>query len=220
MWRGTLHEALEVQLRVVEAVHRLRRRRLEGAPDFGGRAHDAHAAAASAATRLDHHREADPLRFTLRVGDAGQRLRAGQQRQSEAHSHLSRAELVAPRAHRVRTWADEGQPATPDDLRELGVLAQEPVARMNRVRAADLRRADDRRDVQVALLRGRRADADRLVGEANVERVGVRLRVDRHRRDVELPTRANDAHRDLAAVGYEDLREHGRARNDSNPCAS
>ena len=56
------------------------------------------------------------------------------------------------------------------DLGELGVLGEEAVARVDRVRAGDLGRRDDARDVQVAVARRRRADADVLVGEADVQR--------------------------------------------------
>jgi hypothetical protein len=54
-------------------------------------------------------------------------------------------------------------------LAELGVLAQEAVARVDRVRIGDLRRSDDAHHVQVALLARRWADAHGLVGEAHVE---------------------------------------------------
>ena len=61
--------------------------------------------------------------------------------------------------------------------------------------------------VQIAL-RGRAgADEIRLVGEADVERTAVGLGVDGDRRDPQLAQRAEDADRDLAAVGDENLGE-------------
>ena len=60
---------------------------------------------------------------------------------------------------------------------------------MDGVGAGDFRRADDRRHVQVAVGAARRADADVLVGEADVQRVLVGLRVDGHGLDAELPAR-------------------------------
>ena len=48
-----------------------------------------------------------------------------------------------------------------------------------------------------------------LVGEAHVQRVAVGLGVDRDRADPHLVAGADDAHRDLAAVGDEDLLERG-----------
>jgi hypothetical protein len=57
--------------------------------------------------------------------------------------------------------------------------------------------------------RGRRADADLLVGEAHVQRIGVGGRVDRDGLQPELAAGADHPQRDLATVGYEDFLEHG-----------
>ena len=101
----------------------------------------------------------------------------------------------------VRSWAR-------DDLGEALVLGQEAVARVDRVAAGDQRRRDDRRRREVRALRVGRADADRLVGELDRQRVAVRLAVGDDRLDAERPAGAQDAQRDLAAVGDEDLAEH------------
>ena len=92
-----------------------------------------------------------------------------------------------------------------DDLGEAGILAEEAVARMDRVGMADLGRRDDRRDVEIGFGGRRRADADRLVGEADVHRLGVGGRMDRDRLDPHFVAGAVDAERDLAAIGDEDL---------------
>ena len=96
-------------------------------------------------------------------------------------------------------------------LGEAGVLGQEAVARMDGVGAGDLAGGDERRDVEIAVAGRRRADADALVGEADVHGVGVGGRMHRHGGDAELLAGAQDAERDLAAVGDEDLVEHRRA---------
>ena len=103
---------------------------------------------------------------------------------------------------------DEGDLAALADLGELGVLGQEAVARVDGVGAGDLGRGDDARDVQVALARRRRPDADLLVGEAHVQRLAVGLGVDGDGADAELLAGADDPQRDLAAVGDQDLAEH------------
>ena len=72
---------------------------------------------------------------------------------------------------------------------------------MDRLRVRNLGRADDRRDVQVALGRRRRADAYRLVGQANVLRLGVSFGMYDDRLDAELAARTLDAKRDLATIG-------------------
>ena len=49
-----------------------------------------------------------------------------------------------------------------------------------------------------------------LIGASDVDRVAVELRVDGDAGDAELGESPGDADRDLAAVGYEDLREHAQ----------
>jgi len=60
-------------------------------------------------------------------------------------------------------------------------------------------------DPQVALARRAGTDLIRFVGEPHVKRRAIALGVHDHRRDAELAARANHAHGNLAAVGYEDL---------------
>ena len=69
------------------------------------------------------------------------------------------------------------------DLGEVGVLAQKAVAGMDGVDVGDLRRADDRRNVEIAARALGRPDADGLVGEAHVRAVAVGLGVDGDRLD-------------------------------------
>ena len=66
----------------------------------------------------------------------------------------------------------------------------------------------DRRDVEIALARRRRADADALVGEPHMHGVVVGGGVDGDRADAHLAAGAVDAERDLAAIGDEHLLEH------------
>ncbi len=91
-----------------------------------------------------------------------------------------------------------------DDLGELGVLGKEAVARMDRVGAGDFGGRDDRGDVEIAVGGRRRADADRMVGQADMHRVGIGGRMHRHGLDAHFMRRAVDAERDLAAVGDQD----------------
>ena len=136
---------------------------------------------------------------------------AGQHRQAGLLHRLARARLVAHQLDDARVGPDEADVARLADLGEVGVLGQEAVAGVDRVGAGDLGGADDRRDVQVAVGAPRRADADVLVGEAHVQRVLVGLGVDGHGLDAELAAGADDAQRDLAAVGDQDLLEHQAA---------
>jgi hypothetical protein len=106
--------------------------------------------------------------------------------------------------------ADEGDAMVLQHLGEAGVLGQEAVAGMNRIRAGDLAGRDDRGHVEVAVAGGGRPDADALVGKPHVHGVGVGGRVHGHRRDAELLGRAQDPQGDFAPVRDQDFIEHGR----------
>jgi len=93
----------------------------------------------------------------------------------------------------------------------VGVLGEEPVARVDGVGAGDLGRRDDAGDVEVALLGRRRPDADLLVRVGDVEAVAVGRAVDGDRLDPQLLAGLDDAERDLAPVGDQDLLEHRRS---------
>ena len=85
---------------------------------------------------------------------------------------------------------------------------EEADAGMDRVGAGDRRRREDRRNVEIAVARRRRADAHALVGEPHMHRVGVGGRMDGDGADAHLAAGAVDAQRDLAAIGDEHLLEH------------
>ena len=112
--------------------------------------------------------------------------------------------------------ADERQPALAGDLGEMRVLGEEAVAGMDGVGAGDLRGGDDRGDVEVALARRGRTDADVVVGVADVQRVAVGLGMDGHGLQAHFLAGQDDAQRDLAAVGDQDFRDfRHRSRYDS-----
>jgi hypothetical protein len=67
---------------------------------------------------------------------------------------------------------------------------------------------DDALAHEVALRRRARADVHRLVGLAHVRGAGVGVAVHGDRAHAELLAGADDAERDLAAIGDEDLAEH------------
>ncbi len=79
---------------------------------------------------------------------------------------------------------------------------------MDRVDVGDLGGADDPVGPQVAVGALRAPDADGLVGQLDVERLDVGLRIDRERLDAELAAGADDAEGDFAAVGDEDFLDH------------
>ena len=79
---------------------------------------------------------------------------------------------------------------------------------MDCFRARLFRRVDQRFDVEVALAGGRRADADGLVGVADVEGALVSVGVDGDGGHPELLAGTHDAKRDLPAIRHQNLLEH------------
>ena len=107
--------------------------------------------------------------------------------------------------------ADEMQIVVGENFGEARILRQEAVAGMNGVGAGDLARSEQRRNIEIAVLRRRRADADALVGEADMHRVGIGGRMHRDGRDTEFLACAQHAQCDLAAIGNQDFVEHRSA---------
>jgi hypothetical protein len=104
---------------------------------------------------------------------------------------------------------DEGHLRLFAQLGEEGVLGQKTVTRMDGAAAGLLCRLNDRFHVEVALGAFRRTDADALIGHLQMWRRGICLRVDGNGGDAHLTASANDATRNLTAVGYQDPLEHG-----------
>jgi len=205
-------EFLEVDVRDAERRLRLGARRGQTRRQLGGGVDHAHAAPAAAGARLDDHRVADARRDASRVLVVLDRaLAAREDRHARRLRLLARLRLVPHQPDDVRAGADEADLAGFAHLGEVGRFGQEPVAGVDGVGVGDLRRGDDRADLEVRVDVLRRADADVLVGEADVQRVAVGGRVDRHRLDAELAAGPDDPQRDLAAIGDEDFPEHRRA---------
>ena len=101
---------------------------------------------------------------------------------------------------------------TPAKAREGGVLGEEAVARMDRLRSGALRRLEDPLPGEVAL--GGRPGPDQvgLVGRAGVDGAAIGLGVDGDGADPELPQRSEDPDGNLAAVGDQHLRERSHRR--------
>jgi len=175
--------------------------------------HDTHALAATAGGGLEQDGIADFPRVRggfLHV--ARKRRCAGHDRHVGFLHQLARLQLVAHRPHGRRRRSDERQTGVDDRLCEVRVLGEEAVARMDRVGTAFLRRVDDVVDDEVRLGRRRRPDRVGLVGEADVQRLAIRVGVDRDRADTHLAAGAMDPDGDLAAVGDQHLAKRWRGR--------
>src|SRR2546427_7652733 len=199
----------EVELSHTERRFRLALRGFNRMRQLARSADDAHAAAAAAGRGLDDHRVPDFFReFERLVLGVDRAVAARQNRDARLLHHAARARLVAHQADYLRVGPDELDVTGFADLGEIRALGEEAVPRMNSVGARDLRGADDRRDVQVAVRAAGRPDADVFVGEPHVQRVLVGLGVDRHRLDAQLTARKDDAECDLSAVRDQNFLEH------------
>src|SRR5690606_19474412 len=137
--------------------------------------------------------------------------------------HLAGADLVAHRFDRRGRRADEDQPLGLDGRREGGILRQEAVAGVNHRRPRRPRGIDQRGDVEIAVARPRRADADRGIRLLHVAGGQVGLRAGLDMRNGELAAGALDAGRDLAAIGDQQPMSHadtGRIRTRTCPAAT
>ena len=179
-----------------------------GVLELGGIFYKAHALAATTGRRLEQERIAELLRTCQCARERAHGIGAGHERNVRRHQLPLRLGLVAHPAHQIRARADEDEAGLLAGLDEGGVLGKEAVAGVNSLAAGRLCGADHVRDAEVALARRRRTDANRLVGQANVERIGVGGRVDGYGLDAELVQRANDADCDLTTIGYQYTREH------------
>ena len=119
--------------------------------------HDLHAAPAAARGRLDDDRIADLGRERLGLFEVRDRaVRARNQRQAQGTGGALGLDLVAHHPDMLGLRADEDQAVRLDDLGELGVLREEAVTGMDRIRARNLGRRDDVGDVEIAVGRRRR----------------------------------------------------------------
>jgi hypothetical protein len=166
-------------------------------------------ALAAARPRLDEHGIADLARLG---GEHDEFLRlaviAGHHGHAGLFHELLGGVLQPHGADRARRRPDEDEAGLLHRLHEIRVLRQEPVARMDRLRARRPGCLDDAARLQVALARGRGADMHRLVGHRHMHGPRIGIGIDGDGGDAHPPCRAHDADGDLAAVGDQYLPEH------------
>ena len=134
----------------------------------------------------------------------------GQRRDAGRLGGRDRAGLVAGQRQHVGGRADEGDAGVGAGLGQRGVLREEAVAGVDRVRAGPHRGRDDRLGVEVGAHRvAALADLVGLVGLQPVLGPAVLVREHRDRPRAELVGGTERPDRDLAAVGHEHLGEHG-----------
>ena len=210
---------LEVDAIVAESAPRLGARSRQGGFELVRRRHQPQPLATPSRGGLQHHRVAELLGVARDLVEVGDRLeRSGDHRHSRGHRLAPGGGLLPHELDRRASRADEDDPGVLAGASERRVLRQEAVAGVDRLGAARSRRLQHAVDPQVRLARGGGADRQGFVREPDVERVHVRLREHRHAADPQLAARPDHAHRDLAAVGDEQLGEGRLAHSGMFPC--
>ena len=158
---GAIDELLEIDAGVLERGLGLVAGHLQRAAEVGLVAADPHALAAAAGGRLDQDGKADRPGEAEGLGIAGDGpFGAGHAGDLGRGGDLLGLGLQAHLADGLVGRADELEVAAPADLGELGVLAQEAIAGMNRLHVGHLGGRDQPGDVQIAVGAGGLADAD------------------------------------------------------------
>ena len=141
------------------------------ARELGSVAGDLHAAAAAAGRGLDQDRIADRFGCGRGRGEIAHRTPGARyRRNAEPGCCRFRRDFVAHQPDVLGRRADKGEPVLFDGGGEIRVLGEKSEPRVDGVGAGDRRCREDSGDVEVAVARRRRPDADGLVGKAHVHR--------------------------------------------------
>ena len=211
-------EFLDEDAVVAEGRLRLRTRAREALRDFLARMSDAHALAAAAGGRLDHHRETDLLSDFQRMRlilDHTEKTRHGGD--FGVGGGLFRFDLVAHDGDGVRIRPDKDDAGRRQRRGEGFALGEKSVAGMHRLRACALGGVHDLADDQIALCRRRRADQDRFIRHLDMASVPVGFGIDGDGFDSQPARGLDDPAGNLAAIGDQDTLEHAAANPLGNP---
>ena len=174
--------------------------KLPGSPGY------ANAPAATARRRLDHHRKPDFV-----CGFRGPALvceHSATSRKSgntRALSVETGSCLVPHQSNRGAGRADKGKAGSHDPVRKCRILGQKPVARVNGVGACPDRRCHERLCTQIRSRGQSGANFHGFVGHADRQHFGIRCGICLHGPNSEIAGGTVDPHRDLPAVGDEEL---------------
>ena len=165
--------------------------------------HHPHAASTTAEGRFDDEGKADGL-GRLESGGAICQGFLGSGQRGHAHSFGNGAGggFVAHHFQDFRARSDEGDSGAGAGAGELGILAQEAVARMNGIDAFGLGDGDDAFDVEIGCHRALAlSHLIGLIGLEPVDAEAVFLGVDGDRAQAEFGASAKDADGDLGPIG-------------------
>ncbi len=210
-----LQEFLHVDLRIAERRPRFGAGGRDGVAEVRLGVHDAHAAPAAAARGLDDHGIADLARDAHALVDVLAQRAAGTRHAGHPGGlhGLDGFDLVAHQADHRRGRTDEDEAGLLDRFGKIRVLRQKAIAGMDRRGVRHFRGSDDRGDVQITLRRRRGTDAYSLISHADVLEIAIDSGMHRNRFYSQRVASAQHAQGDLAAVGNQNLVEHGINRS-------
>src|SRR5512133_1514228 len=170
----------------------------------------AHASATAASDSLHKNREADRFGPSDELVHIRRWRRRLERWNTCSPGRLNSADLVAGKFEHLRWRADEGNADICTRARQLRVLAEEAVARIDRIGIGLLGGTHDLVDVQVGPYRvSTFTDQIRLVRLDPVDGVSVLVWEYRHRPYAQLVCRAKGPYCDLTAISDQYLAEHG-----------
>ena len=171
--------------------------------------HRAHAFAAAARGCLDHHGQADPNRFggqlTIVLILA---IIARHHGHAGGHREPPRLDLRAHGADRLEVGPHPHDAILFAQQRQVGLFGQKTITRMNGVRAAGARGGHDPVRPQIAVACGRGTDRHGDVGKRRVHGLAIGLGINSDGAQSHPPRGADDADRDLAAIGDQECADH------------
>ena len=156
----------------------------------------------TAADSLEQHRQAHLAHLLGNLLGIGPRtFGARNHRDAGRHGGLFGAGLVAETFQRFRRRPHEYHAGGFDRAGKIGVFGQKAVTGMDRIRAHRLRGGNHRVDLQVTFGGRSAADTDRFADLADMQGIGVGLRMYADRCDTAGPRSARDPAGNFAAVG-------------------
>ena len=209
---GVLEVLLDVDRGVGEVRLPLALRGLERLGGLVRRVDGLHPLPAAPGGGLDQERIADLL--TERDDLGGRADRVGRARDDRDAGGLHRLPGARLRAHQLdggRRRPIQTSPAASTARAKAAFSARKPYPGWTALAPERRAASSSFSGTEIALGRRVAAERERLVRVARMERRAVRVGVDSHRTDADIPQRAEDADRDLATVGDEHFRELGHS---------
>ncbi len=210
------NELLQINRIIAERGERLAAGRSERLEQIGRIVDDTHPLAAASGSRLDQYRIAELLRGKAGFGIRKPHFGARHHRHAGRHHRAACRDLIPHQTDRSGRRANPGQAGGQHSLGEVLVFGQKTVTGVYGVGAGRGRRSDDSRDVEIALAGRRRPDAVGFVRVTHMEGSAISIGIDRDRAQATLATRAQNAHRDLPAIGNEYFAEHDTSMNSNS----